>query len=103
MEKLLNHVIKSDALAREKLKKAEAYRKEQMESLPLRKEQIIKEENQKAIDEAVKRSRSSSTTAAKKLEQLKKRNLTATANMEKLYKEKCDEWVEAMVEKIIEV
>ncbi|MBQ8227646.1 MAG: hypothetical protein IJZ88_01390 [Clostridia bacterium] len=102
MENLLNQVIKSDVRAREKLKEAEAYRKEQMESLPQRKEQIIKEENQKAIDEAMRRNRSSSTTAAKKLEQTKARNRAAEDEMEKLYSEKCDEWVETMLSKIIE-
>lgn len=102
MENLLNQVIKSDVRAREKLKEAEAYRKAQMESLPQKKEQIIKEENQKAIDDAMRRSKFSSTTAAKKLEQTKIRNRTAQENMEKLYSEKCDEWVEAMLKKIIE-
>lgn len=101
MEKLLNQVIKSDIQAREKLKEAENYRKEQMESLPARKEQIIKEETQKAIDNEMKKSLSSSTTATKKLEQTKLRNLAAAENMEKLYSEKHKQWVEVMLEGII--
>lgn len=101
MENLLTQIIKTDVRARERLKEAEDYRKERMAQLPSKKEEIIKEENQKAIDEALKRSRSSSTTAANKLEKTKEKNKLAEAQMEALYEEKGDQWVKAMVESII--
>ena len=101
MDKLLNQIIKSDVLAREKLKQAESYRKEQMASLPQRKEEIIKQENQKAIDAALKKSRKSETTAAKKLQEVEGRNEIAQKNMEKLYEEKHTQWEDDMVKNII--
>lgn len=100
MENLLTQIIKTDVRAREKLKEAEDYRKEKMAQLPIKKEEIVKEENQKAIDEALKRSRSSLTTAANKLEKTKEKNKLAEAQMETLYNEKGDQWVRDMVKNI---
>lgn len=101
MDKLLNQIIKSDALARDKLKQAESYRKEQMASLSQRKEEIVKQENQKAIDAALKKSRKSETAAAKKLQEVERRNKIAQENMEKLYEEKHSQWEDDMVKNII--
>ncbi len=101
MEKLLTQIIKIDSEARERLKEAEEYRKKRMAQLPLIKEEIIKIENQKAIDEAMSRSLSSSTAAAGKLEQTKERNKLSQEKMEALYEEKVDEWVDTLVKNII--
>ncbi len=101
MDKILNEIIQSDVNARKKLKQAEEYRKEQMAALPSRKEAIIKEENQKAIDKALKSSQASGKTAAQKLEEVARRNKSAAQKMEDLYKEKGSHWVKDMVNNII--
>ncbi len=101
MENLLNRVIKSDALAREKLKEAEAYRKEQMASLPEKKEEIVSQEKQKAITVALRRNHSSLTAKTKQLDMVRERNKIAEEQMEKLYAEKCDQWVDTMFNNII--
>ncbi len=101
MDNLLDKIIKTDADARQKLKEAEAYRKEQMASLPQRKDEIIKAENKKAIDNALKSSRSSQNTAQKKLQEIEERNKKATLKMEQQYDENHIQWEEKMLKSII--
>ncbi len=102
MDKILGKIIKTDAEAREKLREAEIYRKEQMASLPQRKEDIIKTENKKAIDNALKSSRSSQNTAQKRLQEIEKRNKAANEKMEQQYTELHTQWEERMLKSILE-
>ncbi len=97
MDKLLEKIIKADESARQRLNQAEVYRKEQMAVLPEKKEEIIKAENKKAIDAALKTSRSSETAAQKKLDEIEMRNSRAIEKMEQQYQQNHTQWEDTML------
>ena len=101
MDEILSEIIKSDELAREKIKQAVEYRTKQMAQLPQKKEELEKSETEKIVSEAVKRRNASAGAADKKLEQLKVRSLEAEKKMNELLKEKGAEWVDRIVDGVI--
>lgn len=101
MDNLLNEILKADSQAKERLEKAQDYRKELLLQLPEKKAEIEKEETCKAIDEVRKRSSSYKSAGDKKLEELKKSHIKAEQKMNELFEQKGSHWVEEIVNKTI--
>ena len=101
MDEILSEIIKSDELAREKIKQAVEYRTKQMALLPQKKEELEKSETEKIVGEAVRRRKASAGAADKKLEQLKAQSVEAEKKMNELLKEKGAEWVDKIVDGVI--
>ena len=101
MDEILSEIIKSDELAREKIKQAVEYRTKQMAQLPQKKEELEKSETEKIVGEAVSRRNASAGAADKKLEQLKAQSVEAERKMNELLKEKGAEWVDRIVDGVI--
>ena len=101
MDEILSEIIKSDELAREKIKQAVEYRTKQMALLPQKKEELEKSETEKIVGEAVSRRNASAGAADKKLEQLKAQSVEAERKMNELLKEKGAEWVDRIVDGVI--
>lgn len=101
MDNLLNEIIKGDEAAQERLLQAEEYRRAQLADLQNKKEQIEKEEIQKAIDEAVKRSEKNKSAGDKKLGELRQSQKNAEEKMDALYTRNSSKWVKEIVDGVI--
>ena len=102
MNDLLYQILKSDEAAREKLEKAEEYRREQFASLQMKKDEAAKEETAKAVSEAVRKAEKSKSGGEKQLQKIKERCAKAEKRMNELYKEKSAQWVDTIVKNVTE-
>ncbi len=102
MEEVLNIILKSDEAAKQKVAKAEEYRREQLASLQSRKEEITKNEIKKAVDDAVRSRERRKSAGDRQLDEMKKLHNTAQKKMEDLYKMNEEKWVDQIVRNVID-
>ena len=100
MKEMLRMILDMDKQACERVKEAEAYRDKEIAELGEKKNRITEEENQKALDFALKKSRKQRTEGDAYLEKVGERNQKILNGMENLYKENADKWVDKIVENV---
>ena len=96
MKEMLRMILDMDKQACERVKEAEAYRDKEIAELGEKTE----EENQKALDFALKKSQKQRTEGDAYLEKVGERNQKILNGMENLYKENADKWVDKIVENV---
>lgn len=101
MVDLLKEIIAVDKSARERLEKALNDRAQAYASVASKKEELINEEKRKAKKKAESISAQSKTEGEKQFEKVKERNIEILKNMNKLYEDKKDEWVENIVKNVL--
>lgn len=100
MKEMLRVILDMDKQACERVKEAEAYRDKEIAELGEKKNRITEEENQKALDFALKKSKKQRTEGDAYLEKVGERNQKILNGMENLYKENADKWVDKIVENV---
>lgn len=100
MKEILRVILDMDKQACERVKEAEAYRDKEIAELGEKKNRITEEENQKALDFALKKSKKQRTEGDAYLEKVGERNQKILNGMENLYKENADKWVDKIVENV---
>lgn len=100
MKEMLRVILDMDKQACERVKEAEAYRDKEIAELGEKKNRITEEENQKALDFALKKSQEQRTEGDAYLEKVGERNQKILNGMENLYKENADKWVDKIVENV---
>lgn len=100
MKEMLRVILDMDKQACERVKEAEAYRDKEIAELGEKKNRITEEENQKALDFALKKSQKQRTEGDVYLEKVGERNQKILNGMENLYKENADKWVDKIVENV---
>ena len=100
MKEMLRVILDMDKQACERVKEAEAYRDKEIAELGEKKNRITEEENQKALDFALKKSQKQRTECDAYLEKVGERNQKILNGMENLYKENADKWVDKIVENV---
>lgn len=100
MKEMLRMILDMDKQACERVKEAEAYRDKEIAELGEKKNRITEEENQKALDFALKKSKKQRTEGDAYLEKVGERNQKILNGMENLYKENADKWVDKIVENV---
>lgn len=100
MKEMLRMILDMDKQACERVKEAEAYRDKEIAELGEKKNRITEEENQKALDFALKKSQKQRTEGDVYLEKVGERNQKILNGMENLYKENADKWVDKIVENV---
>ena len=100
MKEMLRMILDMDKQACERVKEAEAYRDKEIAELGEKKNRITEEENQKALDFALKKSKKQRTDGDAYLEKVGERNQKILNGMENLYKENADKWVDKIVENV---
>lgn len=100
MKEMLRVILDMDKQACERVKEAEAYRDKEIAELGEKKNRITEEENQKALDFALKKSKKQRTEGDAYLEKVGERNQKILNGMENLYKENSDKWVDKIVENV---
>lgn len=101
MTDLLKEIIAVDAAAQERLKAAEAERNELLASLSAKKDALIEGEKRQAQKKAEALSLEKKSEGEKRLEELRARNKTLIERMERLYAEKKEEWVDAILSAVL--
>ena len=100
MKEMLRMILDMDKQACERVKEAEAYRDKEIAELGEKKNRITEEENQKALDFALKKSKKQRTEGDAYLEKVGERNQKILNGMENLYKENADKWLDKIVENV---
>lgn len=100
MKEMLRVILDMDKQACERVKEAEAYRDKEIAELGEKKNRITEEENQKALDFALKKGQKQRTEGDAYLEKVSERNQKILNGMENLYKENADKWVDKIVENV---
>lgn len=100
MKEMLRVILDMDKQACERVKEAEAYRDKEIAELGEKKNRITEEENQKALDFALKKIQKQRTEGDAYLEKVGERNQKILNGMENLYKENADKWVDKIVENV---
>ena len=100
MKEMLRVILDMDKQACERVKEAEAYRDKEIAELGEKKNRITEEENQKALDFALKKSQKQRTEGDAYLEKFGERTQKILNGMENLYKENADKWVDKIVESV---
>lgn len=100
MKEMLRVILDMDKQACERVKEAEAYRDKEIAELGEKKNRITEEENQKALDFALKKSQKQRTEGDAYIEKVGERNQKILNGMENLYKENADKWVDKIVENV---
>mgnify|MGYP000846614786 FL=1 len=102
MKEMLRVILDMDKQACERVKEAEAYRDKEIAELSEKKSRITEEENQKALDFALKKSQKQRTEGDAYLKKVSEKNQKILDNMENLYKENADKWVNEIFENVTE-
>ena len=100
MKEMLRMILDMDKQACERVKEAEAYRDKEIAELGEKKNRITEEENQKALDFALKKRQKQRIQADTYVEKVGERNQKILNGMENLYKENADKWVDKIVENV---
>ena len=100
MKEMLRVILDMDKQACERVKEAEAYRDKEIAELGEKKNRITEEENQKALDFALKKSQKQRTEGDAYLEKVGERNQKILNGIENLYKVNADKWVDKIVENV---
>lgn len=100
MKEMLRVILDMDKQACEQVKEAEAYRDKEVAELSEKKARITEEENQKALDFALKKSQKQRTEGDAYLEKVGERNKKILEGMEDLCKKNSDKWVDKIFENV---
>lgn len=103
MPDILKEILAVDAAAVKRLKAAEAERNEALSSLNAKKEALIEEEKRMARKKAEALSLEKKREDEKMLENIRKQNAVIMEQMENLYREKKEDWVEMILQKVLQV
>lgn len=103
MKEMLKSIIDMDKEARKKVRAAEAYRDSEIAELSTKKNRITEEENQKALDSALKKSQKQRVESDAYIEKISERNKRITEEMDTAYREHSDEWVDTIVRNVTRI
>ena len=83
------------------VQEAEAYRDKRIAELSEKKDEIVKEENQKALDFALKKSQKQRSEGEIYLEKVNERNSHILEEMDSLYNKNAEKWIATIVDNVI--
>lgn len=101
MADLLNEIIEVDKAARKRLENAQNERAVALASIASQRDALIDSEKQKAKKKAEAISQKGKSEGEKQLEKIKERNIEIIRNMDNLYQNKKDEWIDTIVGNIL--
>lgn len=101
MKEMLQAIIDMDKEARERVREAEAYRDDKIAGLSEQKNQITQEENQKALDFALRKSQKQRAEGDAYIKSVNERNQKITDEIDAVYREKEEQWVSTIVNNVI--
>lgn len=100
MKEMLQAIINMDKEARERVKEAEAYRDDKIAGLSEQKNQITQEENQKALDFALRKSQKQRAEGDAYIKSVNERNQKITEEIDAAFREKEEQWVSTIVNNV---
>ena len=94
-------ILDMDKQACARVHEAEAYRDNRIAELSGKKDEIVREENQKALDFALKKSQKQRSEGEIYLEKVNERNSHILEEMDSLYNKNAEKWIETIVDNVI--
>ena len=94
-------ILDMDKQACARVHEAEAYRDSRIAELSEKKDEIVREENQKALDFALKKSQKQRSEGEIYLEKVNERNSHILEEMDSLYNKNAEKWIETIVDNVI--
>lgn len=94
-------ILDMDKQACARVHEAEAYRDSRIAELSGKKDEIVREENQKALDFALKKSQKQRSEGEIYLEKVNERNSHILEEMDSLYNKNAEKWIETIVDNVI--
>lgn len=101
MKEMLRMILDMDKQACARVQAAEAYRDNRIAELSGKKDDIVREENQKALDFALKKSQKQRSEGEIYLEKVNERNSHILEEMDSLYNKNAEKWIETIVDNVI--
>lgn len=101
MTDLLQKIIEVDKAARERVKQAEKERADAYAGAESKKNDLIREEKQKALKKAEELSEEHKKAGEKQLSALQQQDKTVEERMRKRYEENKDEWVRQITQAVL--
>ena len=101
MKEMLRMILDMDKQACARVHEAEAYRDSRIAELSGKKDEIVREENQKALDFALKKSQKQRSEGEIYLEKVNERNSHILEEMDSLYNKNAEKWIETIVDNVI--
>ena len=101
MKEMLRMILDMDKQACARVQEAEAYRDNRIAELSGKKDEIVREENQKALDFALKKSQKQRSEGESYLEKINERNSHILEEMDSLYNKNAEKWIETIVDNVI--
>lgn len=101
MKEMLRMILDMDKQACARVHEAEAYRDSRIAELSGKKDEIVREENQKALDFALKKSQKQRSEGEVYLEKVNERNSHILEEMDSLYNKNAEKWIETIVDNVI--
>lgn len=103
MDEMLQLILDMDKAARERVREAEAYRDNEIADLSSKKDLITQDENQKALDFALKKSQRQRSANEAYLSEIAQRNQKISDEIDAAYKENSQKWINSIVEKVTKI
>lgn len=103
MDEMLQLILEMDKAARERVRAAEAYRESEISELSAKKDLIAQDENQKALDFALKKSQRQRGASEAYVSYITQRNQKISDQIEAAYKENAQNWINSIVEKVTKI
>lgn len=101
VDELINRLIEVDRQARERVDEAKSKRAKAVEELDSKKQQL-KEENEQSFKAFVESKKAQcNEVLAKAKSEIEEKEQAVVANLDRIYAEKCDEWVDLIVARVI--
>lgn len=97
MNSMLKTILDIDRQAQQKVAEAEEYRNNAIAELNNKKNGIIEKEMKKAKDSAQRRSQRMKAGNEKNLSEIREHNAAVLENLEALYSQNADKWVDEIV------
>ena len=94
-------ILDMDKQACARVQEAEAYSDKRIAELREKKDEIVKEENQKALDFALKKSQKQRSEGEIYLEKVNERNSHILEEMDSLYNKNAEKWIATIVDNVI--
>ena len=94
-------ILDMDKQSCARVQEAEAYRDKRIAELSEKKDEIVKEENQKALDFARKKSQKQRSEGEIYLEKVNERNSHILEEMDSLYNKNAEKWIATIVDNVI--
>lgn len=101
MKEMLRIILDMDKQASQRVKEAEAYRDKEIAELSEKKVRITEEENRMALDFAQKKSQKQRSEGDAYLKKVSERNSDILKAMDENYKKNADNWVDTIVNNVI--